>query len=509
MLKSVIRQHLPSKYPGLSATELHDRLREEQHELLKDQSNSKSLQSAIYNALNEMMFVYVDKRRLKGARNHHEYIALQPTQESRTEAKERSNSRESPAHAENTLPRSQCSSSLEPQVPKSSTVGRSVVIQTTPKRSAAAQSASEVQTTQSARACQDGKDQGNDITYASAEKARPQGSIEGTQSDVVQTQSRRSAVTLSSNKESDDKPQPSTPAVAAAPSTNTRTHIETTTSVRDHTGFDNCPTATPSGALVVRTPTVPLSRNDSSQKMTKSLVTSRSIQGQGEQGGAGPQASQQASDRNTLAVKFSQATEISCPGVNKTSEECEARTHRQHASSVRETASPHPHGVTTKGDKTAKEGKQVDQGRTTQFSHHVDTDDSGNIKNAALIELGKRVERAHLFKSQCETFERSKMTLEARSKASEAELAESVNRANGDIARFNLLNMRQQKLQAQLSESEQELADARRQTTLSREAARRKDAEYQNHAALMAQLVEDHASAEGNYHNELRSLGFG
>jgi hypothetical protein len=74
------------------------------------------------------------------------------------------------------------------------------------------------------------------------------------------------------------------------------------------------------------------------------------------------------------------------------------------------------------------------------------------------------------------------------------------------IAHFNELNSRQQDLQAQLSDSERKLADARRQTILSRD---RKDMEYQTHAALMAQLTDDHASADKDYQNELRSLGFG
>jgi hypothetical protein len=58
VLKIVIWHLLPSDYPGLSATELRDRLRRQEHELLIHQCSLKGFQSAIYTALNEMMSVF-------------------------------------------------------------------------------------------------------------------------------------------------------------------------------------------------------------------------------------------------------------------------------------------------------------------------------------------------------------------------------------------------------------------------------------------------------------------
>jgi len=125
------------------------------------------------------------------------------------------------------------------------------------------------------------------------------------------------------------------------------------------------------------------------------------------------------------------------------------------------------------------------------------------------MNLGKRVKRAHNLRIQRETYKQKKMGLQAKSQAKQAALADSIDRANADIAHFNKLNSRHQNLQAQLSDSERKLADARRQTTLSRDAARHKDMEYQTHTASIAQLTEDHASADRDYQNELRSLGLG
>jgi hypothetical protein len=67
VLRLAIWRLLPPEHPGLSPTEVHDRLREQEHELLEHQHNPKSLQSAIYAALNEMMIMYVDRRRPKAA----------------------------------------------------------------------------------------------------------------------------------------------------------------------------------------------------------------------------------------------------------------------------------------------------------------------------------------------------------------------------------------------------------------------------------------------------------
>lgn len=125
------------------------------------------------------------------------------------------------------------------------------------------------------------------------------------------------------------------------------------------------------------------------------------------------------------------------------------------------------------------------------------------------MELGKKVKRAHSLRAQCEAYTRERMGLQAKSTAKQAALAESIDRANEDIALFNELNSRHQDLQAQFSDSERRLADARRRTVVSRDVARHKDTEYQTHAAWMAQLTKDHASADRDYQNELRSLGLG
>jgi chromosome segregation ATPase len=83
------------------------------------------------------------------------------------------------------------------------------------------------------------------------------------------------------------------------------------------------------------------------------------------------------------------------------------------------------------------------------------------------------------------------MALQAKVQAKQATLAESVTRANEATVHFNELSSRHQRLQTQFSDLERDLADARRQTSLSRDVARRKDAEYQTHTALMAQLTDD------------------
>lgn len=508
VLKSAIWHLLPSDYPGLSATEVHDRLRRQGHEQLEHQSSLKSFQSAIYTALNEMMFVYVDKRRLKGARNHHQYIALQRTHGAKTQFREPTNVLKSPAPMKDDVLHGQRPTSLGPQETKRSPERQLVETQTAPERTVAPQSPPDgllkTQTALAAKTCQDYRSQGPDMSHASAEQAQLRGSAGETRNDVVETQSQSPAV--SSNKERDDKNQPST--LANASSTNTHTRPESTDAMRDHTTPGDCPAETPSNALVVRSPTVLLSSNGLSQK-AKTPASSHPIQSQGEQPRAGFRAVQQASNQNSLVIKSSQTTEALHQDASKTFEGREAPNHIQGESLGKVTASPRPNGVPAQQNKTSNDGGPIDEGHTAQPSCREQTCNDDNVKNAVLVELGKKVKRAHSLRTQCETYKREKMGLQARSQAKQAALAESINRANEDIAHFNELNLRHQDLQAQLSDSERKLADVRRQTTLSRDVARRKDTECQTHAALMAQLTDDHASADRDYQNELRSLGLG
>lgn len=506
VLKSAIWHLLPPDYPGLSATELHNRLKRQEHELLKHQCNLKSFQSAIYTALNEMMLVYVDKRRLEGARNRHEYIALQRTQEAGTQVKERTAVSKSPDPAENIVLCSQHSTTLEPQETKGSPARKPVDTQA-PSEAAAPQSLSGVRMTQAAFATgshQYHRSQGTDMSQASAEQAHSGSSTDEARDDVVSTQSQTSV--MPTDKRCDDKNQPSTP--STAPSTNSHTRLENMNSERDHTPSDNCLAETPSNALVLRTPTVLASTKDSSREMI-TPGSSRSIQSQGQQSGAALRVMQQASNQNSLADKSSRTTQALCRNANKTSEECEARTHRQGGSMARATASPQLNVAPTQQDKNANHEKPIGDVRDAQISCREKIDNGEDIKNAALMELGKKVERAYSLKTQCEKYKREKMGLQAQSQAKQTALAESINRANEDIAHFNEVNLRHQKLQAQLSDSERKLADARRQTSLSREVARRKDTECQTHAALMAQLADNHALADRKYQNEMRSLGLG
>ena len=508
VLKSAIWHLLPPDYPGLSATEVHDRLKKQGHELLEHQLNLKSSQSAIYTALNEMMFVYVEKRRLKGARNHHQYIALQRTQGAKTQGKERINVPKSPAPMKDNVLHAQRSTSLEPQETKRSPGCRLVETQTAPERTAAPPSPpdglSKTQTVLAAETCQDHKSQGSDMSPASNEQAQLQSSTEETRNNVVETQSQSLAV--SSNEEHNDKKQTSTPAIA--PSTNTNTRSEITDTMRHHITSGNCVVETPSNALVVRSPTVLLSSNGLSQK-TKTPASPLSARSQGEQPRAGCPVMQQAPNRNPLVTKSSKIMETLYQDTSKTSEGCEAPSRIQGESLGRVTASPLPNVVPTQQRNTSKDGRRVDKDHTAQLPCREQTENNDDVENSVLIELGKKVKRAHDLRIQCETCKREKMDLQARSPAKQAALSESINRANEDIAHFNELNSRQQDLQAQLSDSERKLADARRQTILSRDFARRKDMEYQAHAALMAQLTDDHASADKDYQNELRSLGLG
>jgi hypothetical protein len=95
------------------------------------------------------------------------------------------------------------------------------------------------------------------------------------------------------------------------------------------------------------------------------------------------------------------------------------------------------------------------------------------------------------------------MALQAKVQAKQATLAESVIRANEATVHFNELSSRHQKLQTQFSDSERELAEARRQTSLSRDVARRRDADFQTHTALVAQLTDDWTSADRDHQNLL------
>jgi hypothetical protein len=507
VLKSAIWHLLPSDYPGLSATEVHDRLKKQGHELLEHQLNLKSSQSAIYTALNEMMFVHVDKRRLKGARNHHQYIALQRTPGAKTQGKERTNVPKSPAPMKDNVLHAQRSTSLEPQETKRSPGCRLVETQTAPELTAAPPSPpdglSKTQTALAAETCQDHKSQESDTSLASTGQAQLQNSTEETRNDVVETQSQSLAV--SSNEEHNDKNQTSTPAIA--PSTNTHARSEITNTTRHHITSGNCVVETPSNALVVRSPTVLLSSNGLSQK-AKTPASPPSARSQGEQPRAGCRVMQQAPNRNSLVTKSSKTIETLYQDTSKTSEGYQAPSRIQGESLGRVTASPLPNDVPTQQKNTSKDGRRVDKDHTAQLPCREQTDNDDDVENSVLIELGKKVKRAHDLRIQCEKCKREKMDLQARAPAKQAALSESINRANGDIAHFNELNSRQQDLQAQLSDSERKLADARRQTILSRDVARRKDMEYQTHAALMAQLTDDHASADKDYQNELRSLGF-
>ena len=177
--------------------------------------------------------------------------------------------------------------------------------------------------------------------------------------------------------------------------------------------------------------------------------------------------------------------------------------------STRAITSPHYDGSPMQQDKNGNDDKPVGQVNNAEAVHHEQIEHVDSAKNAALIALGKKVEQAHILKTRCEKYKRQKMDLQAQSPAKQTALAESINRANEGIKHFNELNLRHQKLQAQVSESEAELAKARRQTTLSQDEARRKETECQYHAASLAKLADDHTSANREYENEVRSLGLG
>lgn len=512
VLKSAIWHLLPSDYPGLSATEVRDRLREQGHELLQHQSNLKSFQSAIYASLNEMMFVYVDKRRLKGARNHHQYIALQRKQGGKTQGQERTDVPKSSAPMEDNARHARPSVNPEAQETTRSPERRLVETQISSEHTADPKSPpggfSKTQTALAAKTRQDHGSQDSEMTHASAEHAQLRGSAEETRNDVVETQSQNLAG--SSSKERGDKNQPSTPATTSSKSNHIRP--ENTNAMRDHGTSGDCLAETPSNAFVVRLPTVLLPSNGSPEK-TEPLASSRSVQSQVEQPKAGCRAMQQASNKDSMVVKPSQSTEALHPDASKTSQRCEAPSNTlgniQGEALGRATISPCQNGVPTQQDNTSNGVGPINGGHTTQVSCREQTCYDGDVKNAVLMELGKKVKRAHSLRAQCEAYTRERMGLQAKSTAKQAALAESIDRANEDIALFNELNSRHQDLQAQFSDSERRLADARRRTVVSRDVARHKDTEYQTHAAWMAQLTKDHASADRDYQNELRSLGLG
>jgi adenylate kinase family enzyme len=181
----------------------------------------------------------------------------------------------------------------------------------------------------------------------------------------------------------------------------------------------------------------------------------------------------------------------------------------QGGSLTRAGAPPHGDGSPMQQDSVDNDDEPVDQVDNAKPTHHEQMEHAENVKNATLIALGKKVEQAHILKTQCEKYKRKKMELQAQLPAKQTALAESINRANEDIKLFNELNLHHQKLQAQVSESEAELAKARRQTTLSQDEARRKETECQYHAASLAKLADDHTSANREYENEVRSLGLG
>lgn len=503
VLKIAIWHLLPSAYPGLSATELHDRLRRQEHELIKHQSSLKGFQSAIYTALNEMMSVYVDKRRLEGARNRHEYIALQRRNGPRTQAKKRIDVPRSPDPAENIVLGSQHSTILEARDIKNSPARKTTDAQTPADHSAAPQSLPRVVSTQArlpTGSCRFHKSPGADMSRASAEQACPRDSTERIRDDVVQIESGSSAVV-----KRDEQNKPSI--VSTTPPKNTHAPPEIKNAMRDHTASDDYLTETPSTALVLRKPTRLLSTDDTSQD-PRTQANCQTVRNQGQQAGSAFAKVQQTSDQIPLVDKSSQTTQTLFWHGNKASEDREARSHMRGGLLTRAGAPPHCNGSPMQQDSVGNDDKPGDQVGNAKSVHHEQMEHA-ELKNAALIALGKKVEQAHIFKTRCEKYKRKTMELQAQSPAKQTALAESINRVNEDIKRFDELNLRHQKLQAQVSESEAELAKARRQTTLSQDEARRKETECQNHAASLAKLADDHTSANKEYENEIRSLGLG
>jgi hypothetical protein len=504
VLKIAIWHLLPSDYPGLSATELHDRLKRQEHELLKHQCSLKGFQSAIYTALKEMMSVYVDKRRLEGARNRHEYIALQRRQETRTQAKKRIDVPRSPDPAENIVLGSQHSTTLEARDPKCSPARKTMDVQAPADHAAAPQSPSGVaspQTRLPTGSYQFHRSPGADMSQALAEQAHPIDLTEGTRDDAMQIQSGKSAVM---KRDKQDKLS----VVSTAPPKNSHAPLEVKNAMRDHIASDDCLAEAPSTALVLRKPTGLLSTNETSQD-PKTPANPQMVRNQDQQAGASFGKVQQTSDQNPLVDKSSQTTRTLSWHGNKTLEDREARSHIQGGLSTRASASPRCNGSSMQQDNIGNDDKPVDQVNNGESVHHEQIEHVSNVKNAALIALGKKVEQARILKTRREKYKRKTMDLQAQSPAKQTALTESINRANEDIKHFNELNLRHQKLQAQVSDSEAELAKARRQTTLSQDEARRKETECHNHAASLAKLADDHTSASREYENEVRSLGLG
>lgn len=487
VLKIAIWHLLPSAYPGLSATELHDRLRRQEHELIKHQSSLKGFQSAIYTALNEMMSVFVDKRRLEGARNRHEYIALQRRNGPRTQVKKRIEVPRTCDSAENIVLGSEYSTILETRDTRYPPTRKTTDAQASADHAAVPQSPSGVASTQT--------------WLLTAEQAHPRGLTEGTRDDVVQIQSGVSTV-----MKRDEQDQLSI--VSTASPKNNHAPLETKNAMRDHTASDDCLAETPSTALVLRNPTGLLSTNDTSQD-PKTSANLQTVQNQGQQAGAAFGKVQKTSDQIPIVNKSSQTTQTLFERGKKTSEDREARSQIQGGFLTRASAPPHRNGSPLQQDIICNDDKPVDHVGNAESDHHEQMEHVDNVKNAALIALGKKVEQAHILKTRCEEFKRKTMGLQAQSQAKQTALTESINRANEDVKRFNERNMRHQKLQAQVSDSEAELAKARRQTTLSKDEARRKEIECQDHAASLAKLADDHTSANREYENEVRSLGFG
>lgn len=504
VLKIAIWHLLPSAYPGLSATELHDRLRQQEHELIKQQSTLKGFQSAIYTALNEMMSVYVDKRRLEGARNRHEYIALQRKNGPRTQAKKRIDVPQSPDSAENIVLGSQHSTILEVREIKGSPTRKTTDVQAPTDHAAAPQSHPRVVSSQarlSTGSSRFHKSPGADMSRASAEQARPRDLTGRTRDDAVQIESGNSAV-------KELKEQNKSAIVSTTPPRNSQAPPEIKSAMRDHTASSDCLTETPSTALVLRRPTNLLSTDDKSQD-PKTQVTCHTVQDQGQQAGAAFEKVQETSDQVPPVDESSQTTQTLYWHDNKASEDRVARSHQQGEILTRAGAPLHCDGSPMQQDRVGNHDKPVDQVCNAKSVRHEQMEHAENVKNAALIALGKRVEKAHSLKTLCENYKRKTMDLQAQTSPKQTALAESIKRANEDIKCFNELNLRHQKLQAQVSESEAELAKARRRTTLSQDEARRKETECQNHAVSLAKLADDHASANIEYDNEVRSLGLG
>lgn len=505
VLKIAILHLLPSDYPGVSATELHDRLRRQENELLKHQCSLKGFQSAIYTALNEMMSVYVDKRRLEGARNCHEYIALQRRHGHRTQVKKHIDVRRSPDSAENIVLGSQHSVTLEARETKRSPTRKTVDAQAPTDHAAAPQSPSEVPSTQTllpTGSYELHKSSVAKMSQASAEQAHPRDLTEGTRDDVVQIQSGKSAVM---KRDKQDKPSN----VSTASPKSSHTPLKIKNAMRDHTPSGDCMAETPSNAVVLRKPTVLFSTNDTSQDPT-TPVNPETVRTQDQQAGAAfRKLQQQTLDPNPLVDKSSQTAKTPLWNGNKTSDDREGQSHIQDGFLTRASASPSCNGNPMQQDSFGMDDKLVDQVGNAGSVHHEQIDNVDNVKNAALIALGKKVEQAHILKTRCEKYKRKTTDLQARSPAKETALTESIKRANEDIKRFNELNLRHQNLQAQVSDSEAELAKARRQTTMSQDEARRKETECQNHTALLAKLADRHTSANREYENEVRSLGLG